>query len=322
MYDTQQAAMIKGKKYHKQGDVVRAWAHHIADAVWHELTGSAGFFSTKIAYCKQARGRGGHQAQHVYIADYDGSNPELLVATPTVNIAPRFNRDAHKPMIFYSESTASNMRLMNVDMKRQRKMASNFDGINMLATFSADGKKLVYCASHGTGNCQLYYYEKGVFKQLTNNSGNNISPTLSDDGTRLYYCSDKNGGKPQIYCYDLATGKDTQITFGSESCFCPTYHTRKGLVAYAKIIKGTMQLCLYEEKTGKHRQLTFDAGSKDECSWSPCGTYLVYSIEKGDKGRIGMLNVATNEHRFITPAHEICSYPTWSPIYTQYPVVA
>lgn len=52
IYDTTQATMIKGSKYVKRGTVTRGWAHNISDALWSVLAGQEGFFSTKIAYCK------------------------------------------------------------------------------------------------------------------------------------------------------------------------------------------------------------------------------------------------------------------------------
>ena len=42
-----------------------------------------------------------------------------------------------------------------------------------------------------------------------------------------------------------------------------------------------MQLFLYDDRTKDHRQITFTKGSKDECSWSPCGNYIVYECRDG-----------------------------------------
>jgi TolB protein len=322
VYETSCAQMIKGKKYEKRGAVARGWAHNVADSVWQELTGQEGFFSTKIAYAQEVPGKKGRKLKHIYVADYDGSHAQALVTTPTINVAPRFNRDANRPLLFYSESTNANIRLKVVSMDRRSKTASNFDGVNMLPAFSADGTKLVYCASHGHGNCQLYYYDKGTMKVLTNNKGNNISPSLSDDATRLYFCSDCDSGRPQIYYHSLITGIQTAITPGAQHCYSPSYCSKNHKLAYAKMVKGVMQLFVFDEATGVHTQLTFDNDNKDECSWSSCGNYLLFCSEKGNQGRIAMLNVHTNERRYLTAANAVCSYPTWSPVYAEYPVVA
>lgn len=319
IYDTSQATMVVGKKYKKRGTSIRGWAHNLSDKVWPQLTAQEGSFSTKLAYCKQVvTPESKCPLKHIYVADYDGSNEQRLIATPTVNIGPRWNQDLRNPLLFYSEIADTNIRLMVSSMKGSRKMASNFDGVNMLPSFSADGKKVVYCASRGDGNCQLYLFEKGSVKQLTRNTGNNISPSLSDDGKRLYYCSDFPSGRPGIWRYDVRTGKRVRIT-KQGAAFSPAYHQKTGKVAYTKMVSGAAQVFCYDEHTQEHRQLTFDAGNKEECSWSSCGNYVLFSVERGASERIAALNILTNEQRFITAAQDKCSYPAWSPAYSHYP---
>lgn len=312
--------MIKGAKYAKRGQLLRGWAHNVSDSLWNVLTGQEGFFSTKIAYCKDVNSPKKKKVKHVVVADYDGSNEQQLVSMPTVSVAPRWNNDVHNPLLFYSEYTNSNVRLIAVNMEKKRKIASNFDGINMLPTFSPDGTKVVYCLSKGKGNCQLYYYEKGALKQLTKNEGNNVSPTFSHDGNKLFFCSDFQTGQPQIYCYDIPQDKLVRLTT-SGYCASPNYNPKQHKVVYSKIIDGVMQLFLYDVKRNDHRQLTYDAGHKEEASWSPCGNFLLFSIEKKDKSKIALLNIVTSERKYLTTEKYVCTYPAWSPTYEQFPVV-
>lgn len=320
VYDTDQSLMIRGSKYAYKGMVKRGWAHNIADIVWQVITGNQGFFSTKIAYCKEVPNSRKRKIKHVFIADYDGSNEELLVSNPTVNVAPRWNNDVSNPLIFYSEYTNSNVRLIAVNMEKKRKVASNLDGINMLASFSGDGKQVVYCASEGKGNCQLHYYEKGKLKKVTDNKGNNISPSFSQDGTKVFYCSDFQTGQPQIYCLDLETGSMSRLTSGGY-CASPCYSSKRNAVVYAKLVKRTMQLFVYDVAKAEHEQITFDVGHKEECSWSPGGDFILFSYEHKGKSRIAMMNIHTKERTCVTSENTVCSYPAWSPIYDQFPVV-
>lgn len=318
LYDAMAARMIKGKKYHKRGDVLRGWAHDISDALWPELTGNQASFSSKIAYCKDVVAQGKKRRTHVVVADYDGSNEQIIVATPTLHVGPRWNADKNNPLLFYSEGTPSNIRLMCVSMQGKRKIASNFDGINMLPTFSGDGTKVVYCASKGHGNCQLYLFEKGVFKRLTHNDGNNVSPSLSKDGKTLFYCSDVPTGKPQIYRYDITTKVCKQITKGGFN-FCPNYHQESGKLAYSCLVSGQAQIFVYDQVTDTHTRITHDGGNKDECCWSPCGSYLIFSVEQGLSSRLALFNMHTHERKYITSADQRCSYPCWSGMYSQFP---
>jgi Tol biopolymer transport system component len=211
---------------------------------------------------------------------------------------------------------------MSVDMQGRRRIASNFDGINMLPTFSGDGKRVVYCASRADGNCHLYYFEKNVFKRLLSADGNHVSPSLSADGSHLYFCSDYETGKPHIYRYDFdtQTQKPKRITEHGQA-MAPSYSSVARKVAYTKFVDSVVQLFCYDEVTGKHAQLTFDKGNKDEVSWSPCGNYLMFSVDEGSKGRIAQLNLLTNERRYITKSTDDCTYPSWSDRYDHFPVI-
>jgi len=329
IYDTARAAMVKGKKYTKHGTDTNGWAHNIADAMWRELTGQSGFFSTKIAYCKQIKRDNKRSIKHICMADYDGQHEQVLVDTSTVNVVPRWNHDLRNPLVFYSEYTNANVRLMMVNMKKQRRIASNFDGINMLTSFSDDGKKVVYCVSRGDGSCQLYYHEKGIFKRLqytdpvtrkSLSQGNNVSPTLTADGKTVFFCSDFLTNRPQVFAYDLATGQVERITDGGY-CASPSYCAKKNCIAYIKRIDGVMQVCMYDIKTKKHTQLTQGPGNKDECSWSPCGNYILAAVDQGGNSRIAIYNLLTSQWRYVTPNLAQCDYPAWSPVYTTYPAL-
>lgn len=319
LYDTQHAVMLKGKKVHNTSQVSRALAYLVADSVWQELTGEPGFFSTKIAYCKEVT-QSKKRYKHIFVADYDGSNEQLLVDSPTITMAPRWNKDAHRPLLFYSENTNANVRMMATTMKKNRIMASNYDGLNMLPTFSADGKTVIYCASRGGGNCQLYHWHNKVIKKITDNEANSIAPTLCEDGRTLYYSSDFQTGSPQIYKYDLQTQQLDCLTNGGY-CVSPSYCQRTGLLAYAKMVGGVMQLFVYDSRTQQHTQLTTDSAQKEECSWSPCGTYLLCPVEGNKASRIALFNRITKQYTYLTNASDRCSYPTWSGVYAEYPVV-
>jgi|SRR5579863_3771045 len=329
LYDTLQARMIVGKKCRAQSGDLNWWALHIASSVWPELTGQEGFFLTKIAYSKQVKGKKGRVLRHICVADFDGLHEQVVVNTPTINIMPRWNHDTQNPLLFYSEYTNDNVRMMMVDTHKRRKIASDFEGINMLTSFSADGKKVVYCASRGDGNCQIYYHAPGVFKRLlythkatgkSLSDGNNISPSLSADGNVVYFCSDFLTQLPQIFAYDMGTGTVTKLTEGGY-CASPAYCHKTQQLAYTKKIDGIMQLYVCNTKTGVHQQLTTDEYSKDECSWSPCGNYLLVSLEKDSMSRIAVYNMLTKQLQDITGKSTVCGYPAWSPAYTNYTLI-
>jgi tol-pal system beta propeller repeat protein TolB len=287
--------------------------------VWPVLTGQPGLFSTKIAYSKEVRKKGKKVLMEVWHADFDGGNAKLLPGQQrTINMSPRWNRDSNNPMLFYSEHTNKKVQLVAVDMVGRRKVVSNFDGVNMQVAFSSDGKKAVFSSSRGGGTCQLYFYEQGKLQKLTHNNGNNIAPSFSDDAQTLFYCSDAQTKSPQIYRYEFKTGKAERVTDGG-FCVSPSYCQHNDMLAYSKMVGGTMQVFLYDLKTKTHQQVTFDAGNKDECSWSPCGNYLLFAVETRQESRLAVFNRITKDQRFVTPKGSVCCYPSWSASYNEFP---
>jgi tol-pal system beta propeller repeat protein TolB len=255
------------------------------------------------------------------VADFDGTHEQMIVNTPTINIAPRWNHDRRHPLVFYSDYTPTNVRLKMASLDKKSMIASDFDGLNMIPAFCEDGTKVVYCASRGDGSCQIYYCDKDTFKNITHNYGNNVSPSLSADGKLVFFCSDYELKTPQLYVHNVETNSTERLTKGGYAV-SPRYSSQANKVAYAQRIDGIMQLFTYDVASKTHEQLTFDSLNKQEAAWSPCGNWLIYGVkQQGKKGRIAMLNRHSKEQMYLTKAEEDCSYPDWSPRYAQFPVV-
>ena len=307
LYDTTQPAMLKGKHMLKRGADARVWAHEMADVIWPVLTGQEGLFSTKIAYCKEVKRGKKRPYKYLCVADYDGSNE--IVRVPTVVVAPRWGKNG---LLFFSECTNSNIRLMYIDLQGNRHAASNFEGLNMLPSFSLDGKISVFCASRGQGNCQLYYCAPGVFKKLTHNEGNNVSPTITADASKIYFCSDYKSGYPGIFLLNIQSGVTEELV---SSGMCPSYSDKIRKLAYLKKVAGVVQVFVYDIDTHTSEQLTKNDGDKDECCWSSCGNYIYYSVCNGYSSRIAAMNVLSREQKWITNAQDVCTYPAASPAF-------
>lgn len=320
LYDTMHIDWLAGKKYKKRGTALRGWAHAIADSAWKTLTNNDGFFSSRLAYCKDSKNEKGHTVRKIYVSDFNGSQEELLIDLPTICIAPRWH--AQKPSLFYSEYADTNVRLMSTSMNKKRKTIASFDGINMLANVSPDGTKTVYCSSrNSSGSCQIDLLNaNGKIKRFTNNLGNNVSPLFIDQ-EHICFCSDIQTGSPQIYIGNIITGHLQRITQGGY-CTSPSYCQKTNKLSYHQMKHGTMQIMMYDRATKVHTQLTNTTGNKHESSFSPCGTQLLFAHEtKRGCSRLAILNLFTNKIAYLTSADDQCSYPHWSPCYSTFPVI-
>lgn len=317
LYDTTQSSMMLGKRVVAAGQDAHQSAEHIATGLWSSLLHETSLFGSRIAYCKEHKASSGKPVRSICIQSACGVEPETVhVDTPSIKCGLRWHPDPEKYALYYSECTASNVRLMSVDKMGRRSLFANLDGLTMQPSFSSDGLKMVMSSSF-RGVSHIYYGERGAlhepwrFRRITKQGGNNLSPVFVDDDT-IVLCSDFEGVRPHIYQYNISRGEYRRISSGLSST-SPTWCMKSGKLAYSKVIDGVIQLFVYDLATETHQQLTHDAGDKEESSWSPCGNYLAFSYDTGDSCRIAILNTVTNERWYMTPRGQRCTNPAWSP---------
>jgi len=295
--------------------------HKIACKLMDVFIGDAGPFLSTIAYCKML----GPYKKIICLADYSFRKNKIIVPFKALNVAPSWHTKV--PILYYSQFTRRNNRLMSVDLKsRKHKIVCSYDGLNMQPSFSKEGTKAVLCLSAG-GNSELYLYDKDlcekvgrrVFKKLTNNKSNNVSPTLLSNGD-VIFCSDFQTGSPQIYYMNRKNKFIRRLTNGTGYCAAPSYCEKTNSIIYTRSMNRTFQLFslnLNDFKNLREEQLTFDNGDKHEPSFSECGKYAIFSYCKRDEiglkiPQIAVLNLNSGRIRVVTSGSEPKSYPVWT----------
>ena len=259
LYDALQVVMLKGNRVTYNATKMDTSVHACADVIWKELTGQESIFSTVIAYCKQIRS-GKQQVRHVYTMHPSAKEAICLVGTMSNKLALRWHPSSQEPMLFYSEHTPVNVRLVSISFLTEHdesllKLVANFNGLNMQPSFASDGKRTVMCASC-LGSSQLYYgvldkqEKRWQFKRITFNNGNNIAPILRDNGD-IIFCSDFEFHRPHIYYYRTDSRLIERLTSGSYSA-SPAWCEKKGALAYVKSVKGVMQVFIYDMQKKTH----------------------------------------------------------------------
>jgi len=301
-------------------------SHQISDDLLPALTSEKGPILSTLAYCKQVSPK----CKVVCIADYACKKEKIVVGKQSINVAPCWHSQA--PILYYSQLTKHNGKLMSVDLKtKKHSVVCAYDGLNMQPTFSKDGQKAVMCLSGG-GNSELYLYDQLIcqklgrraFKQLTKNNGNNVCPSMMDNGN-VIFCSDFESPWPQIYHLDVKNNITTRLTNGHGYCAAPSYCAKNNSIVYSRLMNNTFQLFkinLNESK--KHeQQITFNHGNKHEPSWSECGNYIAFTQEvpvaKRGKAvpQVAIINCRSGKVRILTDGLEAKSFPAWTnaPVY-------
>ena len=329
LYDVPDQRLVKGRKYVKRGTNLHGFADNITDELWPVLTSQASSFSSKLAYVKKKKmvDKKRKDRSVVCIANSDGSDEQILIPQLGTYVALYWHHDKYNPCLFCSEFTRYNVRLISANLQGKKQTVLNLKGTCVGISLAPESDKVVYCRS---GTIWQYSYDKknqlGTHTPLIANEGKNCSPTLLANGD-IIFCSDsskvRKGAKtwgPKI-CYYKAHDGSVAVLTDSGYCVSPNYCAQSNKVAYSKKVEGVMQLCVYDMTRKKETQLTFDSGNKIDCCWSPCGNFIVYCYQKGPLSRIAVIHVAMKKVTFITPAHESCSCPAWSPVFDKVPVM-
>lgn len=318
LYDTSEQEMIFGKKVKQKGQLsLSGLAHTMSDHVWPLLTGKKSSFASVIAATQKIKPTSKKEYSYIYVFyPTEHAHKKLIVNSPTLNIIPRWNPT--KPLLYFSQHTPFNVRLVSVDPLKNQHIVANFDGLNMTPAFSEHGSIIISITKDGHGVLCKYFFDderkRGVFRGVTSKAIHAVSPSFIDED-RVVFCLIKDR-QPTIAILDLKTKLIEKIT--TSFSVSPSYSKAKNALVYCRKVNGFMQIFIYDCAKKEHRQLTFDASDKDECSWSPCGNMLVFSVDTGATSRIALFNIVAKKMTYITPADESWGYPSWSPYYDDF----
>lgn len=292
--------------------------HKIADQIWPVLTGNKSSFSCLIVACKKIKKSEKQFYKHIYsfyLSDFLDKNkkPKLIVDAPTLNIAPRWH--SKKPLLYFSQHTPTNVRLVAVDAEKKQRVVTNFDGLNMTPAISEEGSVVISLTKDGHGRLCKYDFDKklnkGIFRAFTGSDVHAVSPCFINEN-EVVFCHIKN----RVPCIAKINLDNKKIDYLTNSfSVTPTYCKKNNCIAYCKKVEGVFQILSCNMATNKHVQLTFDNLDKDECCWSACGNFIVFSSDNGKSSKICLLNLLNKEITSVTPADESWSFPSWSPCY-------
>jgi len=153
------------------GGSLRSQTHALADDIALAITGKKGIAQTKIAF-KGETGRGNGE---IYIADYDGHNPQAVTHDQTIVAAPCWSRHS---TLFYASYKLGAAKIFSHQLTSgARKLLTPFPGSNISPAVSPDGSRLAMILSKG-GSPDLYVSDSdgGNLKQLTSTREAESSP--------------------------------------------------------------------------------------------------------------------------------------------------
>jgi TolB protein len=313
IFDMKGRSMSFGQRISGNPDQVRSMAHRWADEIVYKLTAGAskGIATTKIAYCSRKG-----NAKEIYIADYDGYNPQAFTHNGTLNLTPNWAPDNSK-LAFASYRTGNKSEInIHSYLDGSRIPFPTFDTFASAPAISPDGTEVLFALRTLRGDIDLYVSKlDGTDRRdITNNPAIDMAPTWSPSGRQIAFSSDRQTtGVSQIYICDIDGSNVRRIIREGGDADSPAWSPDGKWIAFhwKPHMSIGYDIFIAEASSGKVRQLTNGSGSNEYPSWAPDGRHLVFQSNRTGTNQLYIMLLDGTELRMITRQGNNTG-PAWS----------
>ena len=311
LFDVYKKEQLKGLRLTVEAASLRMAAHHLSDAIYKELTGSAGVFTSRIAYVT-SKIENNKQQYHLNIADYDGANRVSMAQSKEPIMSPAWSPEGGKIAYVSFENKVSEIFIQTLSTG-QRKSIAKYKGINGSPAWSPDGKQLALTLSKD-GNADIYILTLAnlSIRKLTRSLAIDTEAAWSPDGKKILFTSDR-GRLPQLYMMASdGQGRAERITFEGD------YNARGSFSADGKTIvmvrghHGDYRIAALDLASRSSRVLS--EGPLDESpSFAPNGQTVIYARHKANKEILSTVTLDGLTKKDIRHTTGTVREPAWSP---------
>ncbi len=283
LYDAFEQKQVFGIQYIITVDKLRAAAHRIANSVFENITDELSSFDTQIVYTTTIQNDNGGAPEHaLYLSDYDGHNPQIILRSEYPILSPAWSPDGTR--VVYSELRASGSLIyVQTIATGERYAIATPEGQNSAPNWSPDGQRIVFSNST-EGNYDIYIISlaDGKLTRVTDHRLIDTEPSWSPDGKHIVFTSNR-GKDPQIYRAAAKRNAAAQrVTLEGRSNTGAHYSpSGEQLVLITDHGRGS-QVGIFDFSTKQIRVIS-STNIDDSAKFSPHGDMLIHVVEGRDR---------------------------------------
>ncbi|UCF81050.1 MAG: PD40 domain-containing protein [Acidobacteriota bacterium] len=309
LFDARTGQMIFGKRLRGELELKRSMGHAFSDEIVYYYTGTRGSFGAPLVF---ATSRGG-EGRTLATSDYDGESRRLILSASALNMLPAWSPDSEHILFTSFEKKPVQAGLFLIDRfgltepKKLTRLPMATGG-----AFSPDGRRIVFSASDGDGNLDLYVCRRDGkrLQRLTHHPAIDTAPAWSPTGREIAFTSDR-GGSPQIYAMDAEGANVRRLSRWASYCDAPAWSPDGGRIVYTARLEGSFHLVVLDLATGEEVRLTEPGASHESPSWSPDGSMLAYASNRTGRYQIYVSRSDGTRARQVTSEGENTT-PSWA----------
>lgn len=311
LYDPYSERRLLGRSVTGDRDQWRQLAHRASDAIYEEITGVRGVFSTKIAYVAIEQ-TGSGRSHTLYVADADGFNEEPWFESERPLMSPAWSPDARQiAFVTFAPDGSSEVRILDLDSGNVRIVAERQGAINSAPAFSPDGRRLAFTSSRdGAANIYVMDLSNGRLQQVTRHWAIDTEPDWLDNNTLVY--TSGRSGRPQIYRLRIGSDNAERLTFDGR------YNARP------RVAESGNRIVMVHNDGDGYNIATMDLNNRvlqvltgnpqDEApSLAPNGSMVVYASTQGGTSRLAWVSIDGMVENVMPSRFGNVREPAWSP---------
>jgi TolB protein len=287
------------------GASLRRQVHAFADDFAQALD-RKGICQTKIAFKGELPPNG-----EIFVADFDGFNPQAVTRDNTIVAAPCWVPG--RMALYYTSYKLNHPDIFHHDLSTgSRKAFARYGGSNMSPSASPDGNRVAMVLSKdGWTDLYVCNADGGNLKRLTKSPQDESSPCWSPDGQWICFAgktSSKSSERRALFKISAGGGEAQRLSTGlnpTEPDWSPDGKWIAFTVQYSNF-----QICVVPAKGGEAINLV----EGEDPSWSPNSRTLAFVRRQGGRRVLSLLDVPTKQVKDVSriSGSNSQSQPSWA----------